>query len=102
MVLRVTNMVLNADNAAIIARRAMKDRDMTVVKSFTPVVSEHVVQVGPNKRLRFKLTDNEFSYAEEKNTRNNWKEVMAYTYNSTRENVENQFIKFISYLSAKK
>ncbi len=102
MVTKVTNMVLNANNTVRLARQAMKDRNMFVVKNFTPVISEHVVQVNPTKRLRFKLTDNEFTYTEEKRIRNNWQESITYNYTNTRENVENQFIKFISYISGKK
>lgn len=102
MVAKVTNMVLNADNAVRLARRTMKDRNMSVVKNFTPVISEHIVQVNPTKRLRFKLTDNEFTYAEEKRVRNNWQELITYHYTNTRENVEEQFIKFISYISGTK
>jgi len=99
MVPKITNLPLNANTAGRIVKRVMKDKNMEVVRNFTPVVSEHTVQINPNKRIRLTLTDNEFQYAEERKLRNNWKEMIAYKYTDAREKVEEKFFQFVSLLS---
>lgn len=96
MVSKVTNMVLNSDNAVRIAERVMKDRNMSIRRSFSPVISEHTINIDPKSRIKLTLTDTEFNYSGERLFRNNWKEMIRYKYNDTSEKVEERFLQFVT------
>jgi hypothetical protein len=90
--LRVTNLDLNADTAAAITKRVLKDRNMQIVKRFTPVVSEYTVDVSPNNRYMFRLDDDVFTAQHQVKSENGWQTVgeIERTH-SCVDNVDNDF-----------
>ena len=88
----VEDMALNANTARAIAKRVMKDRDMHIVKRFTPVVSEYSVEVTPNNRYNFRLEDDVFVAQHQVKSENGWETVneLERTHCSV-DNVDNDF-----------
>jgi len=74
---RITNLELNANTAKAITKRVLKDRNMRIQSSFTPVDSEYMVQLSPKKRMFLNLTGDKFITREEKLTSKGWKETSS-------------------------
>ena len=96
--MKIQDMPLNAKTAKIIAKRVMKDNNMSVVKNFTPVVSEYKFNLSDTKRMNIILKEDEYIQQEERLINNSWKKVIEYRLKGNIEKVENELIEFLNSL----
>ena len=58
--MKIEDMPLSTKTIKTITKRVLKDRDMHIVRRFSPVISEYKLQLSPELRQIFKITDDEF------------------------------------------
>ena len=92
--MKVTNLELNGNSVGKIAKRVMKDRNIHIVDKFTPVISEHIINIKPDRRIILRLTEDTFTSTEQhKYANKGWKTILkSITDNKSMNDLENDFI----------
>jgi hypothetical protein len=91
---------LNAMNFKTVANGVMKEKDMHVRKSFTPVESSYKV-VAKNSRFSIDLSETVLKIAKEVKKHNVWKFAKEKVYSGTREQLEDIVIDTIKRINKK-